>query len=79
MSFKTNLKQTKEKGSTVPFNNNVTSILFFLTSLIYFVNTAYLQWFTKNPETSEIIMTASLGIMFIAIGFMFYSSQSTKK
>jgi RsiW-degrading membrane proteinase PrsW (M82 family) len=76
MSFQSELQKTKDKGSDIPFNSNITSILFIVTAGIYFLNASYLYWFTKNPEISDVISTASLGIMFLGIGASFWVTKS---
>jgi Kef-type K+ transport system membrane component KefB len=78
MSFQTNLQKTTEKGSNIPFNSNVTTMLFALTGGVYFLNASYQYWFTKTPDTNEIITTVVLGVMFVAIGFSFRDYKESK-
>jgi hypothetical protein len=79
MNFKQELEKTKSKTSEVPFNNNITTILFAMTAVIYFINAGYLYWYVKDTSNSEIITTISLGVMFLFIGFSFKYTPPQKE
>jgi hypothetical protein len=78
MSFQSEIQKTKAKRAGLPLNDHLTPVLFWLTSLIYFFNAVYQQWFTKAPEYGEVISTFGLGIMFLCLGFSFWPFQSKK-
>jgi hypothetical protein len=78
MSFQSEIQKTKEKGASLPLNDRLTPVLFFITAAIYFVNAGYQQWFTKAPEYGEVISTFGLGIMFLCLGFSFWNFKSKK-
>jgi uncharacterized membrane protein YesL len=67
MTKKINQERTKQNFA----KNNISSILFTITSIIYFANAAYLYWFTNSPDLNEVVTAIVLGIMFVCIAFSF--------
>jgi hypothetical protein len=60
-------------------SNAMVSVLFGLTSLIYFATAIYTQYFTKNPETGNFNSDVALGIMYIGIAATFWVSNKSVK
>jgi hypothetical protein len=69
MSTPTEIQKTKD--TNIPDTSNLSAILFIITAGIYFLNAGYQYWFTKNPDFSDVMSTAGLGIMFLGIGTSF--------
>jgi hypothetical protein len=75
-----NISQTQTDKTQIDAKstNILTMFLFALTSVIYLATAAYSQFFTKNPDSGDVMSNIGLAIMFFCIGLSFLFIKSDK-